>query len=289
MGPKKDEMVTVLERLQALETEVAFLKKAKEGLEARVQAVEKEKQSVVAELKEVRGEQKKVASYSGVVRAEVEKVQAVQERHDRVLREANIVVTGLEDIKEETEEVTKERVEEVLQKGLRLAPSGTGSVLQAVRLGKYAEGKKRPVLVKCKSSAGAGEILKSRSGLKDAGKEFEDVYVNPDRTPEERERVRKAVAEMRRLRKEGKEAFVTMSGDLVVVGEGGERRRTSFKRAESASPWAVPLGLPEEPEDEGEPFSEGEARVDSFVEVTRSGRSKKGGSAGGAMAPAPRA
>lgn len=77
-----------------------------------------------------------------------------------MLREANLVVTGLEDAKEETEEVTKEKVENVLQKGMRLAPSGHGEVQQAVRLGKYTEGRKRPVLVKCKSSTSAGVILK---------------------------------------------------------------------------------------------------------------------------------
>lgn len=235
MGPKKDDMAMVMDRLQTLESEVGSLKKENEALKARVQSIEAEKQSVVEELEVVRGEQKKVASYSGVVRAEVERVQARQERHDKVLREAKLVVTGMDDAKDETEEATKEKVEELLQKGLRLAPSGHGSVNQAVRLGKYTEGKKRPVLVKCKSSAGAGVVLKSRSGLKDA-QGFDEVYVNPDRTPEERERVRKAVAEMKKLRKEDKEAYVTLQGDLVVVGEGGERRRTSF--AQSASPWA---------------------------------------------------
>ena len=278
MGPKKDDMTTVLDRLQALESEVSSLKKENEGLKARMQSIEEEKRLVVEELQVVRGEQKKVASYSGVVRAEVEKVQARQERQDKVLREANLVVTGLDDVKEETEEVTREKVEEVLQKGLRLAPSGHGSVHHAVRLGKYAEGRKRPVLVKCKSSAGAGEVLKSRSSLKDA-EGFGGVYVNPDRTPEERERVRKAVAEMKKLRAEKKEAYVTLQGDLVVVGEGGERQRTSFKGLVSESPWAEEAAAARAEESGG----------DSFVEVIRRGRSKKGGSTERAATPAPRA
>lgn len=295
MGPKKDDMATVFDRLQALETRVSGLEKENGDLRVQMQSMKEEKQSLVEELQKVRGEQKKVVSYSGVVRAEVEKVQAVQERHDRVLREANVVVTGLEDTKEETEEATKVRVEEVLQEGLRLPPSGAGSVLQAMRMGKYAEGKKRPVLVRCKSRVEAGEILKSRSGLKNAGGEFEEVYVNPDRTPEEREKVRKAVAEMRRLRKEGKKAFVTMSGDLVVEGEKGERQRTSFK---SASPWAKEAAATRSAWRESEADMEPEESVpetaedgegDSFVEVTRRGqRSKRGGSTGKAVAPSPR-
>ena len=86
-------------------------------------------------------------------------------------------------------------------------------------MGKYTEGKVRPVFVKCKSSASAGVILKNRLNLKDVD-EFEGVFVNPDRTPEEREKVRKAVVEMKKLKGEKKEAYVTLQGDLVVIGEG---------------------------------------------------------------------
>lgn len=83
MGPKKDDMAAVLDRLQALESEASLLKKDNEGLKARVQSIEVEKQSVVGELQVVRGEQAKVAFYSGVVKAEVEKVQAKQENRIR--------------------------------------------------------------------------------------------------------------------------------------------------------------------------------------------------------------
>lgn len=78
---------------------------------------------------------------------------------------------------------------------------------------------------------------------------------------------------------------MTLQGDLVVVGEGGERRRTSF--AQSASPWA---------EEAAATRSEGgwsvpteERTEESFVEVTRKGRSKKGGSTERAATPTPRA
>jgi hypothetical protein len=46
--------------------------------------------------------------------------------------------------------------------------------------GSGTDGKRpRPILVKCKSSSSAGEILRCRSSLKDS--EFAGVYLNPDR------------------------------------------------------------------------------------------------------------
>lgn len=255
-------------------------------LEEQAEKMEGQVEKIATLEKEVsilKGEQTKVVTYSGVVREAVEKVQARQERQNKVLREANLVVTGLEDAKDETEDGTKGKVEEALQKGMRLPPSGHGEVQQAVRLKKYAEGKKRPVLVKCKSSTSAGVILKSRSNLKDA-EGFEEVFVNPDRTPEEREKVRKAVVEMKKLRKENKEAYVTLQGDLVVVGEGGERRRTSFA---STSPWAAEAAATRNLKEMMKEV--GEQPEESFVEVTRRGRGRKTGSAERAETPASRA
>jgi hypothetical protein len=121
----------------------------------------------------------------------------------------------------------KAKVEDVLQKGLRLAPSGSGSVQHAVRLGRSTDGKRPwPILVKCKSSSSAGEILRSRSSLKDSN--FARAYLNPHRTPEERARVSQAVREMKN-KDNSVQAFVTMQGVLVVQLEKGQQERKVFE------------------------------------------------------------
>jgi hypothetical protein len=114
----------------------------------------------------------------------------------------------------------KAKVEKVLQKGLRLAPSGSGYVQHAVRLGRFSDTKRpRPILVKCKSSSSAGKILRSRFSLKDS--KLAGIFLNPDRTPEERARVSQAVREMKKLKNEDNnvQVFVTMQGVLVVQSE----------------------------------------------------------------------
>jgi hypothetical protein len=72
--------------------------------------------------------------------------------------------------------------------------------------------------------------------LKDS--KFAGVYLNPDRTPEERARVSQAVRETKKLKNEDSSvhAFVTMQGVLMVQSEGGQQERRVF---ESASPWAA--------------------------------------------------
>jgi hypothetical protein len=64
--------------------------------------------------------------------------------------------------------------------------------------------------------------LRSRSSLKDS--EFAGVYLNLDRTPEERARVSQAVWEMKKLKNEDSnvQAFVMMHGVLMVQLEKGQ-------------------------------------------------------------------
>ena len=78
--------------------------KKQQDLEEMVQKLVQKIEGMEKEIAALKGEQTKVATYSGVVRAEVEKVQARQERQDKVLRETNLVVTGLKDEKEESEQ-----------------------------------------------------------------------------------------------------------------------------------------------------------------------------------------
>jgi myosin heavy subunit len=236
-GRKQQEMEEMIKQLQKKLEGVEERCTKLEKVEDKCKSLKEENAKLKEKLSELQGEQKKVATHTAVVTAKMEKVQAWQEKHDKVMRESNILVTGIEDLKEETETEAKAKVEEVLQKGLRLAPSGSGSVEHAVQLERFTDGKRpRPILVKCKSSSSAGEILRSRSSLTDS--EFAGVYLNPDRTPEERVRVSQAVREMTKLKNKDSsvQAFVAMQGVLVVQSEKGQQERRVF---ESASPWAA--------------------------------------------------
>ncbi len=239
-------------------------------LEGTCKKLKEENVKLKAEVSELKGETQKVATETAEVASEVGKVQVQQERHDKVMRGGNVVITGVVDSKEETEAESKTKVEEVLQNGIRLAASGNGSVVQATRLGKFVEGaeKPRPILVKCKSVESAGEILRNRSNLK--GSDFEKVFVNPDRTPQERAKVGQAVREMWRLRQEnpGVKAYVTMQGVLVVGEKGGKQIRR--EPMVSASPWAAEAAATK-----AAMLAEG-----SWVEVTRKGAGKRGGGSG---------
>jgi chromosome segregation ATPase len=136
-GRKQQEMEEMIKQLQKRLEGVEERCTKLEKVEEECKSLKEENAKLKEKLSELQGEQKKVATHTAVVTAEMKKVQARQEKHDKVMRESNILVTGIEDLKEETEAEAKAKVEEVLQKGLRLAPSGSGSVQHAVRLGRF--------------------------------------------------------------------------------------------------------------------------------------------------------
>ena len=64
------------------------------------------------------------------------------------------------------------------------------------RLGKYKEGSDRPVKLRLCGKDFRDQVLSSKKGLKNSDR-HKNVYISPDRSPEEREERRKLVEELK--------------------------------------------------------------------------------------------
>ena len=120
---------------------------------------------------------------------------ALSEKADEDGRENNVVIFGME---ENAGEKLGERVNELLGK-LEL---GEKPRFEARRVGEVRSGvTKRHIKVTLRSPLIARKILAKSSKLRGVD-EFREVYVSPDRSPEQRTKQRELVAELKRRRSE---------------------------------------------------------------------------------------
>ena len=127
-------------------------------------------------------------------------VREVVEQEDR---SRNVMVFGLPD---RSDEETEEAVKPIL-----LELSEKPKIMEARRIGVFAEGKTRPVILTVGSSLAANQIISKRRKLRESAV-FKTVYISPDRTMEERQ-ARRAVIEQRKQERE------KVDGSVVVVRE----------------------------------------------------------------------
>ena len=132
---------------------------------------------------------------------------ALDDRADEEGREANVVVFGLV---EETGEKVEEKLTELF------GELGEKPKFTAKRIGETKQDKNRPVKVTFRSSNISRQVLTKVSKLRGSTK-FCQVFVSPDRTPDQRSKQRELVSELKKRRVEdsGKNHFIR--GDRVVT------------------------------------------------------------------------
>ena len=187
-----------------------------------IQVKDEQIKSVTSAVEEKLGEVKQeVRDYSAAVRSGIsDSVQishtkvktavrnALEDRADEEGREANVVVFGLA---EETGEKVDMKLTELF------GELGEKPKFSAKRIGESKEGdQKRPVKVTFRSSTISRQVLAKASKLRSSSK-FSDVFISPDRTPDQRAKQRELVVELKKRRAEdrGKNHFIR--GDRVVT------------------------------------------------------------------------
>ena len=128
-------------------------------------------------------------------------------------RMSNLIVHGLDDCKSENNTDLELDVRRLFDK----MGECTTNVWGMERLGRYKEGTNRPVKLRLSGRNFRDRILSSKSSLKNS-QDYKDIYISPDRSPEEREERRKLVAELRaRKEKEPGKTFGIRGGKVVEV------------------------------------------------------------------------
>ena len=166
-------------------------------LKAVTSVVEEKVSEVRQEVKDYSAAVRSGSVTGGVTLSQADVKSAVRtalvNRADEEGREGNVVVFGMV---EETGEKVTGRVTELLEE-LGVKPKFTAERVGKIKMGDM----KRPIKVVFKNSLLARQVLKNAPKLRESEK-FKDVFISPDRTPEQRLAQRELVAELKRKRSE---------------------------------------------------------------------------------------
>jgi hypothetical protein len=111
-------------------------------------------------------------------------------------RTNNLIVHGLFDDKDET----SKDLENIVGRMFDYMGEGVTGVHSMTRLGRFREGSDRPLKLRLCGREFRDQILARKSALKKS-EDHKDVYLSPDRSPEEREERRRVVAELKEKKK----------------------------------------------------------------------------------------
>jgi hypothetical protein len=142
-------------------------------------------------------------------------------------RRSNLVFHGLKETVVSLDQIgdtvldkspDQEMVEEVLKAGLRLDASRHLEEVQ--RIGRYVEGKTRPLRVRVKTIEAKNEILKRARDLRDT-EQYKQVYIAPDLTRKQQTVDKDLRDKLKQFRAEGHENVKIKQGK-VVKNESGK-------------------------------------------------------------------
>lgn len=149
---------------------------------------------------------------------------------DQDKRRKNLIVFGLEEHMQESRHDLETKVLNLIVNNLDVAEFTLLELDFCRRLGNHST-KARPVLLAVTTQRRRFEILRNRGKLKDS-----NIFIREDSSPEDRKQEKELLAEMLRLRKEGKYA-VLRSGKLIVRDRIDTNKTSgNNKRALSESP-----------------------------------------------------
>ncbi|KAK4884836.1 hypothetical protein RN001_001107 [Aquatica leii] len=141
---------------------------------------------------------------------------AVQEKRismlEREVRKKNIVIKGIKDNEQENEKETQEKVNAVIQKtGINF--NITEELDEARRIGKYNEGKTRPIMIKLMKESTKMNILKNAKTLRGT-----DIWIDEDYPKEVQEERRRLIPYMKEARNKGYKALIRYD-KLIINNE----------------------------------------------------------------------
>ena len=144
---------------------------------------------------------------------------------EREIRKRNVVMQGVEEEKNESEEQLMVKVKEVFNR-MNLAALRETDITELRRIGKEREGFKRPVLMEVRTMNMKMEILRKKNKLRGT-----EIYINEDYPKEVQKQRRDLVKFMRTAREQGHEATLIynklrISGRIYTLEQLGEDEQT---------------------------------------------------------------
>ena len=208
----KSELIVAQQKVVNLQEEL--LEKKNEELQCLKSNVTSTVQSIVKQ---------EIRSFSEVLKSVPEKSALCEERLKTVVRSAiseddrsrNLIIYGL---KEEIDEQLSEKVSSLFEKLGGIKPR-----VDACRIGKKKDGKViRPVKALFSNSSTANVILTRAKNLKQSD-QYSNVYISPDRSPEERAAHKQLVQQLKKKRDSERESHhFIRDGKICSVRKTGD-------------------------------------------------------------------
>jgi hypothetical protein len=157
-----------------------------------------------------------------VVKEDVAEAMEIEKRRNNVVfHGVKENVVALEDLGniELGKSPDQETAEEILRAGLRL--DATRHVEEVLRIGRYVEGKTRPLRVKFKTVEARNEVLKRARDLKDTD-QFKHVFIAPDLTRKQQTVDKDLREKVKTFRQEGHSNVKIKQGKVIKNEPGKE-------------------------------------------------------------------
>lgn len=146
------------------------------------------------------------------LREKIRKQEDRIESLEREIRSKNIVVKGVLDEEREKENITKEKIAEVMQK-IGICIEEGKDIDDARRIGKYRNQRNRPILVKLAKSSMRSNILKNAKQLKGT-----EIWIDEDFPKNIQEERRTLIPQLKSARNKGYRAELKYN-KLIIDGE----------------------------------------------------------------------
>lgn len=151
-------------------------------------------------LEQIRADNAGLREENGRLKAQLMQQGRDIESLDRELRRKNLVIKGVNDKEDEKREETKEETEKILQKiGVNIDMKT--EIDEIKRLGRYKEGRQRPILMKLTTGNSKMRVLQKTKELKGT-----NVWIEEDYTKETQEERRRLIPHLKEARRQGLKA-----------------------------------------------------------------------------------
>lgn len=193
-----------------------------EQIKNKLDVLDQRSERIENKLSNCHEELKKLTLENAELREENIKLkEQVMEQDDRLdllekeTRKKKIVIQGIQDSQEECDLELKEKIRTVLRK-IEVQINIENETQEVIRLGRYGNGRTRPVLIELNTWNKKWEIMKSAKKLRD----FKDlkIWITEDYSKKVREQRKTLLDHMKKARANGQKAVISYN-KLIVNGD----------------------------------------------------------------------
>lgn len=200
-----------------------------EKIEVILQRIENKLTEMDEKLERVTEELRTVKTENIELKDKITKQEQRMESLEKQIRRKNLIIKGIIDEEKEEESITKEKIEIILNKmGIKIDVENETEEIR--RIGKFNEGRARPVIIKLMRYNKKIEILKNSNKLKET-----EIWIDEDYPKEVQEERKQLIPIMKVAREQGQKAQLRynkllINNEIYKKGTGNTEKNNEGKQ-----------------------------------------------------------